>query len=501
MNSEFTIQNSQFLMPVSPARQVAYEILRGVESGRAFAVDLLQRPRVRQLIELDRRLATELVMGVLRWRGELDFRIEQLSGKPLKRFDPEVAAILRLGVYQLRFLEKVPKAAIVNEAVEMTKGVRKRSAAGLVNAVLRKCTPPAQRLASLPFEELNSESRESLSRAVPAWLLARWAGRDWTRDGAAPRPDASGPIPRARDREAGTETALRLAWATTRVPPTTLRIACLRRQASARADVEAFRREFAEAGIRTRPTRYAPRALVVESGNVGASKPLSEGRVVIQDEASQLVAELVAPSAPMHRGEAGQRVLDLCAAPGIKTCQLAEALGGGMLVACDLSPSRLRTFRKLLLRRVPSEVQLHVVRLDATERLPFTASFDRILLDVPCSGTGTLARNPEIKWRLQPGDVDRLAQAQLRMLKSALEILAPRGRLVYATCSLEPEENEQVVESVLEEARYCRLLTQPELSREFPAFGSLFDSRGYFRTRPDLHEMDGFFAAVIVREP
>jgi 16S rRNA (cytosine967-C5)-methyltransferase len=461
-------------MPVSRARQLAYETLRKVESGRAFAVDLLQSAQVSHLKEADRRLATELVMGVLRWRGELDFQIEQLSGKPLKRFDPEVAAILRLGIYQLRFLERIPKAAIVNEAVEMTKRVRKRSAAGLVNAVLRKGAPPAQRPASLPFEELNSASRESLSRAIPAWLFARWAARDWTRG------------------EAARETALRLAWASVRVPPTTLRAACLRREAGERVGLEALQRELAEAGIRARPTRYSPGALVIESGNVGASKALEEGRVVIQDEASQLVAALVAP-------EAGQRVLDLCAAPGIKTRQLAEALHQGTLVACDLSPSRLRTLQKLLARRFPSEVRLRVVRLDATQPLPFGVRFDRILLDVPCSGTGTLARNPEIKWRLQPDDLPRLANARRRMLKNALERLAPQGRLVYATCSLEPEENEQVVEGTLAVARDCRLLTQSELSREFPAFGSLFDSRGYFRTRPDLHRMDGFFAAVVVR--
>jgi 16S rRNA (cytosine967-C5)-methyltransferase len=256
---------------------------------------------------------------------------------------------------------------------------------------------------------------------------------------------------------------------------------------------------LAEAGIRARPTRYAPRALAVESGNVGASKALEEGRVVIQDEASQLVAALVAPEAPTGRGEAGQRVLDLCAAPGIKTRQLAEALRQGTLVACDLSPSRLRTLRKLLARRFPPEVQLHVVRLDATRPLPFRALFDRILLDVPCSGTGTLARNPEIKWRLHPSDLNRLAEAQTQMLKNALDRLAPQGRLVYATCSLEPEENEQVVERILAEVRDCRLLTQSELAGEFPALGSLFDCRGYFRTRPDLHQMDGFFAAVVVR--
>jgi 16S rRNA (cytosine967-C5)-methyltransferase len=214
--------------------------------------------------------------------------------------------------------------------------------------------------------------------------------------------------------------------------------------------------------------------------------------LVIQDEASQLVAALVAPVR-------NQRVLDLCAAPGMKTCQLAEAVGRGTLVACDLSAPRLRTMARLVRERIPTGVSLHMVRLDGRRSLPFGSTFDRILLDVPCSGTGTLARNPEIKWRLQPSDLPRLAAGQEEMLTNALAVLAPGGRLVYSTCSLEPEENEQVVESALQAAGGFRLLTAAELSSEFPALAPLFDAHGYFRTRPDLHFMDGFFAAVIVR--
>jgi 16S rRNA (cytosine967-C5)-methyltransferase len=156
---------------------------------------------------------------------------------------------------------------------------------------------------------------------------------------------------------------------------------------------------------------------------------------------------------------------------------------------------------RLLPKRVWPELQLFLIRLDAARELPFGCSFHRILLDVPCSGTGTLARNPEIKWRLQPKDLTRLAGIQERMLRNALEVLAPGGRLVFATCSLEPEENQQVVERVLQATDGFRLQTAAELSAEFPALAPLFDSRGYFRTRPDLHSMDGFFAAMIVRTP
>jgi 16S rRNA (cytosine967-C5)-methyltransferase len=449
-------------MFVSPARETAFQILRRVESGRSFAVDLLQRPQVSELREVDRKLTTELVMGALRWQGELDFQIERLSGKPLRYFDPEIATILRLGIYQIRFLEKIPKSAAVNEAVELTKARRKRSAAGLVNAVLRKCEPPARRPAAPDGEKLRPELLPSLRRSFPAWLLERW------------------------ERNFGREAAMALAWASNAVPPTTLRVC--------RGERREVQRQLTGEGVQTEPGRYSRQALTVRSGNVQSSRLLSEGGVVIQDEASQLVAALVAP-------ERGQRVLDVCAAPGIKTRQLAGALGHGTLVACDLSAPRLRTMARLVRGRVPAGVGLHMIRLEARSPLPFGCTFDPVLLDVPCSGTGTLARNPEIKWRLQPSDLPRLAAAQAQMLGNALAVLAPGGRLVYATCSLEPEENEQVVETVLRAVGGFRLLTAAELSAEFPALAVLFDPRGYFRTRPDLHSMDGFFAAVMARVP
>src|SRR5208283_2041069 len=161
-------------MPISPARKTAFEILQRLDSGRGFAVDLLQAPEVSALKEADRRLSTELVMGALRWRGELDFQITQLSGRGIKVFDSEVLTILRMGVYQIRFLERVPKRAVVDDAVELTKAARKRSAAGLVNAVLRKCEPSVSRMQGCDFDQLSPEDRQSLRRAFPAWLLKRW---------------------------------------------------------------------------------------------------------------------------------------------------------------------------------------------------------------------------------------------------------------------------------------------------------------------------------------
>ncbi len=456
-------------MAISPARTTAYRILRRVQAGRGFGVDLLQTQEVSALKEADRRLATELVMGVLRWRGELDFQIGEVSGKPVERLDPEVATILRMGVYQIQFLERIPKAATVNEAVEMTKAAHKRSATGLVNAVLRQCPPGRNAARPRRFDELNKAMLASVRRATPAWLLERWTNNF------------------AQAGMAGDEVALRLAWASTRVPPTVLRVVDLGQ------DIPRLREELEAEGIRTSPGKFSGRALVVESGNVQASHALRQARLVIQDEASQLVADLLGP-------RAGCRVLDVCAAPGIKAGQIAQALGNGTLVTCDLSAWRLRTMARLLPPWLPKEVQWLAIRLDATQALPFGCPFERVLLDAPCSGTGTLARNPEIKWRLQPAELTSLAEAQVKMLKRALAALSFTGRLVYATCSLEPEENERVVERVLEESPEYRVVSRAELKSQYPALSPLFDPQGYLRTRPDLHSMDGFFAAMIVRK-
>jgi len=449
-------------------------------------VDLLQTDAVSALKETDRRLATELVMGVLRWRGELDFQLGEISGRPAERLDPEVATILRLGLYQIQFLERVPKAATVNEAVEMTKAAHKRSAAGFVNAVLRKC-PSGKRAARLErFDALDEAARASVRRATPAWVLERWAAAR-----------VLGPLSGVRCNEQLTtdhgqrtrndDLALRLAWASTQVPPTVLRAV------DPSQDVLRLRKELAAEGIKTKPGRFSARALVVESGNVQAAQALRRGLVVIQDEASQLVVDLLMPLT-------GQRVLDLCAAPGIKAGQIAQMLGSGTLVTCDRSAARLRTMARLLPDWLPKEVRWLPIQLDATQDLPFGCQFDRILLDAPCSGTGTLARNPEIKWRLQQADLKRLAEAQVQMLKSALGSLAPAGRLVYATCSLEPEENEGVVERVLEELSNYQLVPRADLVASYSTLSPLFDPQGYLRTRPDLYTMDGFFAAVIVRK-
>jgi len=435
-------------MPVSPARRLAYQVLSRVEGGTEFAADLLRADRG-PLSEADRHLATELVLGVLRRRAQLDDCIQRLSARKLSYFDPEVVTILRLGIHQICFLERIPKSAVVNEAVEMTKAARKGSATGLVNAVLRKCEPVAIAGDADPGEA---------QLALPDWLRERW------------------------ERHFGAAAAAALAGWTLKTPATVLR--------AIDDDRDRLSDDLAAAGIAVRAAAWAPGALAVERGSITESDPWRAGRVVIQEEASQLVGSLVKP-------HPGHRVLDVCAAPGMKAAQIAAGLRQGLLILCDRSERRLRSM--IPGPRMPAGVQCHYVRLDAAAPLPFALPFDRILVDAPCSGTGTLARNPEIKWRLKPEDITRLAAAQARMLHCALDALAPAGRLVYATCSLEQGENEDVVESVLAGRQTFAVLPRVTLAREWPHLSAFFDERGYFHSRPDLHGMDGFFAAVIGR--
>ncbi len=431
-----------------------------VQLGRSFAVDLLQQEEVSRLKDADKRLATEIVMGVLRWQGALDAKLQDVSSQNPSRLDTEVLTSLRMGIYQLLFLTKTPAHAVVNDAVELTKKAKKRSAAGLVNAVLRKCRPIGGLLDSEGRLSLNDEAHALVMASVPAWLVERW------------------------ERNLGSSAAFGLARAGAQVPPTTIRT-----RAGKRDEIAARLREQ---GVETELCRFALNALLIRGGDFYGSQLHKNREVAIQDEASQLVAALVNPGR-------GARVLDLCAAPGVKTVQIAEMLEEGTLVSCDASAKRLATMKCLLADRIPGGVRAETVHLDATQALPFRDKFERILVDAPCSGIGTLARNPEIKWRLNPDELSRLHEMQSAILANALEVLAPAGRLVYATCSLEPEENERVVEAALtNRSGYCQL-GRAELAREFPSCAELFDAAGYFRTRPDLHGMDGFFAAVITR--
>lgn len=335
---------------ISPARLAAFDVLKRV--GEGGNSDELLVTRTEELDSRDANLAYELVLGTLRRQLQLDYLIRHFGRLDPARLDPEVLIALRLGFYQLRFLERIPAHAAVTESVELVKRAGKRSAGGLVNAVLRK-----EKRQPIEWPDRATEL------STPEWLLSRWGDH-----------------------------AQSVAEHSLTVPPSGM------------------------------------------------------------DVGSQSII-------PLLELKPGQSFLDLCAAPGNKTRQALEA-SPSLAVACDRSFRRLQTVPGLR------------VQLDASQPLPFNRKFDRILVDAPCSGTGTLARNPEIKWRIQLRDFVRHQQRQKKILSEALKFLAPGGRLIYSTCSLEPEENEQVVAET------------PGLVRTI-------------RRWPGIDPGDGFFAAVI----
>jgi 16S rRNA (cytosine967-C5)-methyltransferase len=456
-------------MAISVARKIAFEVLRRVEQEGAYASDLLHAQLGAGVRAEDAGLATELVLGVLRWRRLLDFLLERQLKKPVARLDLAVALALRMGLYQLRFLERVPARAAVNESVQLVKRARKTSAATLVNAVLRKVAGEASVAAAevLPADVAGAE-RMGILHSHPTWMVERWLAR------------------------VGEARAVGLLEANNRAP----RLSCAFHDLERREEIFSGLRA---AGLRVEPGDILRGAFAVSGGSVTRTAAFRDGAISIQDEASQVVPILLGV-------REGERVLDMCAAPGGKTAALARAAGGaGFVVAADLHGHRLRGMREQFSRLGLGAVRL--VELDAAGSLPFGVTFDRILVDAPCSGTGTLGRHPEIRWRLQAEGLAEFHALQVSLLRSGLERLAAGGRLVYSTCSLEAEENEFVVEEVLRGARGVRLVSVRDLIGALDGklvagvdARRLFDAAGYFRTLPGEWDADGFFAAGFVRE-
>jgi 16S rRNA (cytosine967-C5)-methyltransferase len=438
---------------VSPARIAAFNILLRVERESAYAVELLHGFLLDELSPVDRNLATEIVMGVLRWRSALDEAIAYLSFTPFRKLDFEVLTALRMGVYQKQFLAKVPAHAAVNETVELVKQAKKVSAAGLANAVMRKV-----KSAAYDPRASNLTGVEYLSSALahPRWLVERWM------------------------KELGDINAKLVCEYDQRIPATVLRISG--------AEGEAL---LLDQGIQLASGALMATARVVTSGDLTATQLFRDGQVSVQDEGSQLVAALVGK---------GRRILDCCAAPGGKTAAMATRLPEAEIVASELHPHRAT-----LLRRLAPQQNVEVITADALN-LPYGADFDRVLADVPCSGTGTLARNPEIKWKLKPEDILDLQTRQIGILRAAMRHVSPGGRLVYSTCSLEPEENEQVIASCLpanSEFKIIPVRTELQRLREsgelvWNNIDELING-DFLRTIPGVHPCDGFFAAILER--
>jgi 16S rRNA (cytosine967-C5)-methyltransferase len=449
---------------ISPARVAAYEILSAVSSGRADLPAAIAASRAGLRDDRDRALAADIATGVQRTRAALDHLIEAFSKRKIARLDGEIVEILRLSAYQLLHHARVPAAAVVDDAVDLARKAGKRSAAGFVNAVLRTMS---RKRASLPLPPRpeNTADREaaldyfSVTLSHPRWLASRWY-----------------------DRLGFPATEAWLLF-NNNPAPLTLRANTLRTR---RDELPA---RLAEHSVRLAPGKFAPDAFLVEEGHPLAGPGFDAGWFVVQDEASQLVA-LLAGERP------GPRVLDTCASPGGKTTALAAAMANsGLLVACDVRSRRMELLRRTV--GVSGARHVRLVQADLLVPLPFAVRFDCVLVDAPCSGLGILRRDPDIRWRRSESDLALLAATQLRMLNHAADAVAPGGRLIYATCSSEPEENESVVDAFLAGApRFAPVDARTASPRLPPA---VVDERGHLRTLPYAHGLEAFFGAVLQR--
>ena len=424
-----------------------------VQEEEAYASELLHSPKLERLSSEDRGLAHEIVMGVLRWRSRLDQEIGVHSFTPMRKLDAAVLTALRIGAYQLRYLDRVPKHSAVDESVEMVKSSGKTSAAGLANAVLRK-------IASAKSVPKPASAADEF--AHPSWLVDRWSsyfGEATTRTVCAF--DQQRPVTHIRIRAGN--------------------------------DVDSILTSLKAEGVTLVSGGVLDSCWHVAEGDVTRTSAWKYHRISIQDEGSQLVAHLTAAS-----GQVSKRILDCCAAPGGKTMLLAEAHPQAKIVAAELHPHRVETLKKLC-----NAPNVEIMQADATRlAFPDENKFDLVLADVPCSGTATLARNPEIKWRLRQEKLAELHELQFAITENALAQTKSGGILVYSTCSLESEENEAVVERLLQ-GRGCEIVPVIEVLDRVPLQRPLRDdltsilSGPYLRTIPGRQSCDGFFAAVL----
>lgn len=437
---------------VSLARRIALDILQRVEEG-AYA-SILFASQEERLSSPDRALCHELVMGVLRHQLWLDKCIAHYSNRRIGELDPAVRIALRLGLYQLRFLSRIPSSAAVNESVNLVVQARLKSATGFVNAVLRHATREPDFDPTMNVED--PVERLAIATSHPAWLLRGWID------------------------ELGLEEAEAFARSNNEPAPVAFRVVHLR--AHEKDVVE----QLISEGSTVVPSDVTPRAWRV-SGNMKLVGQLAaQGKIYLQDEASQLVAEVLS-------ARLGDTVLDLCAAPGSKTSQIADLTRDqAVIVASDLHPHRLRTLGSSA--QIQGLKSLRYLVLDGIQPLPLKQkAFDRVLVDAPCSGTGTLRRNPEIRWRISPADIVELSGRQKQLLQNAAATVRPGGRLIYSTCSVEREENEEVRQMFLEN-------NQNFLPVEIRLNAALSAQSGSVRTWPQREGTDGFFICAFERK-
>jgi 16S rRNA (cytosine967-C5)-methyltransferase len=448
---------------MTSARLAAARVLLALERGRTTLSAELEHARRLTSDERDRGLVLELTAGTLRWRNELDAVLAACSRRRITDLNPAVRTTLRLGAYQVRHLDRIPTHAAVHESVELARELGQSRATGFVNAVLR--TLVRRKNLNLPKTPGTGSSRAeqlaylTTSLSHPEWLAARWLDRH------------------------GFEAAVRWCEFNNAAPDIVVRVL-------PPAETGATFTALKEAGIdATRPS-WVRGALRLAAGDWHRVPPGLRAQLTIQDEASQIVA-LAASASP------GERVLDACAAPGGKTVIMSQTMEGrGQIVTADHRPGRIRLLAATLAR---AGVRCPIVQMDASRPLPFGPVFDRILVDAPCSGLGIVRRDPDVKWSRTARDLAGFAATQRAMLTAAAAALRPGGTLVYATCSSEPEENENVVDAFLASDAGFSLAAAdpgPTIARG-PA---LLTDRRMLQTLPFRDGLDAYFCAMLVRQ-
>ena len=431
-----------------------------MEEQGAFAEPLLDTAlsRAYQMNIHDRSMITHIVYGTLRMRGRLDWIIGYLYKGDFHSMDASIKNILRTGLYQLLFTDRIPDFAIVDEAVEITKKIHP-AGSGLVNAILRNSI---RKIGKITYPDVDKEPAHHISvlHSHPLSMVKKWI------------------------QTFGIEETALLCKANNEIPPLVLRVNTLRINREKLID------EYSRQGMDVKATFFSPDGLIVTHPAIPVRETAfySAGQIQVQDEASQLISHLVDP-------KPGENVLDVCAGTGGKTTHLAAIMNNsGRIIALDIGEKKIAALKKNAARLDVTNI---VTQIGDAREMPgeaFYDSFDRILVDAPCTGLGTLRRNPEIKWRTTEEDPKKFSALQKTILASAVPYLKKGGHLIYSTCTITPDENEEVIEDFMAHHRDFICIHPPDAINSL-----LVDDRGYFRSYPHKHGTDGFFGAVLVK--